>query len=210
MALPPFHMRKSGHRTSGTSSLCSTNGPDTKVAHQPEPGQRGFQNLQEIATKYNRPLYLTLERLRAQGRVQHTEKSVWSSVRLKLHFSGLFETKKLAWSTIVIIANWFVIGMVSPLYQVFLSFYLSSRGAHVGDNSNYTVWRDYAINQIAGLGGPIIAGILVETKYLGRRGTLAIGALVTMVFQFGYTQITTPAQNVGVSAAISAASYVTL
>ena len=169
-----------------------------------------FKNLQEIATKYNRPLSLTLERLRAQGRVHHTEKSVWSSVRLKLHFSGLFETRKLAWSTTVIIANWFVIGMVSPLYSVFLPFYLASRGADVGDNSNYTVWRDYAINQLAGLGGPIIAGILVETKYLGRRGTLAIGALVTMVFQFGYTQITTPAQNVGVSAAISAASYVTL
>jgi hypothetical protein len=169
-----------------------------------------FKNLQEIATKYNRPLSLTLERLRAQGRVHNTEKSVWSSVRLKLHFSGLFETRKLAWSTTVIIANWFVIGMVSPLYSVFLPFYLASRGADVGDNSNYTVWCDYAINQIAGLGGPIIAGILVETKYLGRRGTLAIGALVTMVFQFGYTQITTPAQNVGVSAAISAASYVTL
>lgn len=100
--------------------------------------------------------------------------------------------------------------MVSPLYTVFLPYYLASRGAHVGDNSNYTVWRDYAINQIAGLGGPIIAAVLVETKYLGRRGTLAIGALVTMLFQFGYTQITTPAQNVGVSAAISAASYAIL
>ncbi|KAF8857742.1 MFS general substrate transporter [Acephala macrosclerotiorum] len=140
------------------------------------------------------------------GRVLHTEKSVWSGIRVKLHFSGPFETKKLAGSTTVIIANWFVIGMVSPLYSVFLPFYLASRGADVGDNSNYTVWRDYAINQIAGL-GPIIAVILVETKYLGRRGTLAIGALVTM-FQFGYTQITTPAPNVGVSAAISAASNI--
>ncbi|CZR53383.1 related to synaptic vesicle transporter SV2 (major facilitator superfamily) [Phialocephala subalpina] len=167
-----------------------------------------FNNLQEVAKKYNRPLSLTLEHLRAQGRVLHTEKSVWSGIRVKLHFSGLFETRRLAWSTTVIIANWFVIGMVSPLYSVFLPFYLASRGADVGDNSNYTVWRDYAINQIAGLGGPIIAAVLVETKYLGRRGTLAIGALVTMLFQFGYTQITTPAQNVGVSAAISAASNI--
>lgn len=165
-----------------------------------------WNNLHEIATKYNRSFSLTLDQLRAQGNVRHTEKSVWSGIRLKLHFSGLFETRKLAWSTTVIIANWFVIGLVSPLYGVFLPYYLASRGADVGDNSNYTVWRDYAINQVAGLGGPIIAAFLVETKYLGRRGALAIGALITMVLQFGYTQIKTPAQNLGVSAAISAAS----
>ena len=87
-----------------------------------------------------------------------------------------------------------------------LPFYLASRGADVGDNSNYTTWRDYAINQVAGLFGPIIATVLVETKLIGWRGTVAIGALITMLLQFGYTQITTPAQNLGVSAAISAAS----
>ena len=43
-----------------------------------------------------------------------------------------------------------------------LPFYLASRGADVGDNSNYTTWRDYAINQVAGLFGPIIATVLVE------------------------------------------------
>ena len=66
----------------------------------------------------------------------------------------------------------------------------------------------YAINQICGLFGPIIAGVLVETRFIGRRGTLAIGALITMALQFGYTQIKTPAQNVGVSAAITAASNI--
>jgi len=96
--------------------------------------------------------------------------------------------------------------MVSPLYSVFLPYYLASRGADVGDSSNYTTWRNYAINQIAGLIGPVVAGLLVETRYIGRRGTLAIGALVTMALQFGYTQIKTPAQNVGVSSAITAAS----
>jgi Major Facilitator Superfamily len=165
-----------------------------------------IKNLTEISVKYNRPFTLTLERLEAQGRVLHTEKSVWSALRIKHHFSGLFSTKRLAWSTTVIIANWFVIGMVTPLYSVFLPYYLASRGADVGDNSNYTVWRDYAINQVAGLAGPIIAGLLVETRFVGRRGTLAIGAFITMALQFGYTQIKTPAQNLGVSAAISAAS----
>jgi hypothetical protein len=165
-----------------------------------------IKTLNDISIKANRPHHLTLEKLQAEGTVLHTEKSVWSAFRIKMHFKGLFQTRKLGWSTTVIFSNWFVIGMVTPLYSVFLPFYLASRGAKVGDNSNYTTWRDYAINQIVGLFGPLIAAVLVESKLIGRRGTLAIGALVTMVLQFGYTQIKTPAQNVGVSAAITAAS----
>jgi hypothetical protein len=168
-----------------------------------------FHVLSGLATTYNRPLSLDLDSLKSVGRVLHTEKSPWSWFRMKKHFAGLFETKILAYSTLMIFANWFVIGMVSPLYSVFLPYYLASRGEALnGSTSNYTVWRDYAINQVAGLLGPIVAGILVETQLIGRRGTLAIGALTTTVLQFGYTQIKTPAQNLGVSAAISAASNI--
>ncbi|KAK1243999.1 hypothetical protein MKX08_002137 [Trichoderma sp. CBMAI-0020] len=166
------------------------------------------KTLNDLSTRAGRPHRLTLERLQAEGVVLHTEESVWSTRRLTNHFRGLFQTRRLAWSTAVILANWFVIGMVSPLYSVFLPFYLQSRGAVVGDSSNYATWRDYAINQVAGLAGPVIAAVLVETRWLGRRGTLAVGALATMVLQFGYTQIKTPAQNLGVSAAISAASNI--
>lgn len=167
-----------------------------------------IQVLGDLAQTYDRPFYLTHEALQSQGRVLHTEKSVWSALRLRKHFAGLFETRILAYSTTMILSNWFVIGLVTPLYAVFLPYYLKSRGANVGDDSNYTTWRNYAINQVAGLLGPIIAGVLVETRFLGRRGTLAIGALVTMALQFGYTQIKTPAQNVGVSASITAASNI--
>jgi hypothetical protein len=165
--------------------------------------------LNDLSTKHNRPHSLTIEQLTELGIVAHTDKSRWSWFRLKKHFSGLFASRLLGWSTTVILANWFVIGMVSPLYSVFLPYYLSTRGAQLsGPPSNNLKWRNYAINKIAGLGGPIIAAGLVETKLFGRRGTLAIGALITMILQFGYTQVTTPDQNVGVSAAITAASYV--
>ena len=164
--------------------------------------------LHGIAAKYSRSFSLTLEQLQSHGRVINTEKSVWSGPRLRKHFSGLFDTRALGWSTIVIIANWFVIGMVSPLYFAFLPYYLESRGADVGDNSNYTTWRNYAVDQVVGLVGPCIAAALVETRFVGRRGALAIGAAITMAFLFGYTQIKTPAQNLGVSAAIGAAQYV--
>lgn len=165
-------------------------------------------NLTDISQKYNRPLSLTLEKLQREGRVLHTEKSAFSALRLRQHFSQLFSTKKLAYSTIMIILNWVVIGTVSPLYSVFLPYYLKTRGADVGASDNYTVWRNYALNQVAGLFGPIIAAVLVETRAVGRRGTLAIGAAITTALQFGYTQIKTPAQNVGVSCAISAASNI--
>ncbi|CRG83307.1 putative MFS-type transporter PB1E7,08c [Talaromyces islandicus] len=164
--------------------------------------------LLDLSQKYQRPFSLTLEKLQSQGRVLHTEKSVWSGLRLRNHFSGLFSTPKLAYSTVMIIVNWLLIGTVSPLYGVFLPYYLSSRGADTGDDSNYTTWRNYAVNQVAGLIGPIIAGVLVEWRWFGRRGTLAVGAAITTALQLGYTQIKTPAQNVGVSAAISAASNI--
>ncbi|GKZ27979.1 hypothetical protein AbraCBS73388_007983, partial [Aspergillus brasiliensis] len=167
-----------------------------------------YQILVGLSDKYNRSFKLTLEHLKSQGQVINTEKSAWSKVRLVSHFSGLFSTRRLGYSTVVIIINWLLIGTVSPLYGLFLPFYLKSQGAQTGDDSNYTTWRNYAINQVAGLVGPVIAGFLVQTRWFGRRGTLAIGAAFTTALQLGYTQIKTPAQNVGVSAAISAASNI--
>ncbi|KAI1618473.1 putative sugar transporter [Exophiala viscosa] len=164
--------------------------------------------LATIAQKYDRPFSLTVEKLEGIGRVLHTEKSVFSALRLKKHFSQLFSTKRLAYSTIMIILNWTVIGTVSPLYSVFLPYYLKSRGADTGSDDNYTVWRNYALNQFSGVFGPIIAAVLVEVRWFGRRGTLAVGAAITTALQFGYTQIKTPAENVGVSCAISAASNI--
>jgi len=161
--------------------------------------------LTDIATRYKRPLSLTLEQFKELGSVRLTEKSAWSGIRMRHHCSALFETKKLAWSTTLIVSIWGVLGIATPLYVVFLPYYLASRGAAVGDNRNSTVWRNYAITHIVGLSAPIIATLLVETKYLGRRGTLVIAALLTMVLQFGYTQIKTPAQNLAFAASISVA-----
>ena len=92
--------------------------------------------LATIAQKYNRPFSLTVEKLQSQGRVLHTERSVISALRLKQHFSQLFTTRRLAYSTVMIIANWMVIGTVSPLFSIFLPYYLKSRGADTGSNSN--------------------------------------------------------------------------
>lgn len=168
--------------------------------------EEAVQVLQKLATRYDRNFDLSVEDLHQQGRVAGTERSAWSAFRIFKHFSALFETRKLAWSYIVIILNWLVIGMVSPLFHVFLPYYLASQGRKVGSKSQDDTWRDYAITQAAGLLGPIIAAILVETNLLGRRGTMAVGAALTMAFSFAYTQIRNEAQNVGISSATNAAS----
>lgn len=64
------------------------------------------------------------------------------------------------------------------------------------------------INKVCGLFGPIIAAYLVQTKLLGRRGALVVGAVLTGIFLFGYTQIKTPTQNLGVVCAISVVSNI--
>lgn len=165
--------------------------------------------LRKNADQYNRPLTLTLSDLHDAGCVLDTDKSVWSSTRIFKHFAGLFATRDLTFSTVSIGFNWFLVGIVSPLYTVFLPYYLKSRGADTGSSgSTYEYWRNYAINQTCGLIGPVIAGYLVETRFLGRRGTLATGAAITAALQFGYTQIQTPLQNVAISCAITAAGNI--
>ena len=165
-----------------------------------------IDNLQDIATKYNRQLSLTLEHLLALGVVQESKQSVWSARRLKAHVGALFQTRKLAYSTLVLFAVWGIIGIAYPLFYVFLPYYLALRGYQAGKSSNYLTWRNFAINKACGLFGPIIAAYLVETKLLGRRGTLAVGSLLTMAFLFGYTQVKTPEQNLGVVCSISVVS----
>ncbi|CAF1482462.1 unnamed protein product, partial [Didymodactylos carnosus] len=110
----------------------------------------------------------------------------------------------LAYSTSLNFASWSLIGLAFPLYNVFLPIYLQSRGRHVdGDGSTYTTYRNYAIINVCGIFGPVIAGGLVEVKYLGRKYTMVIGALLTMGFLFAYTGVKTAAQNLAFNCLIS-------
>ena len=137
--------------------------------------------LQWLATKYNRPCSLTHERLAACGIVGTTrsKKGKWSTGELMVHLRGLFLTKKMGLSTGLIWFSWFLIGLAYPLYNAFLPEYLKSRGAQTGDSSAYVTWRNYAIVNMCGIWGPVLAGFMCEIKLLGRRGTMVVGALVT-------------------------------
>jgi Major Facilitator Superfamily len=167
--------------------------------------------LQGIAQKYNRPCSLTLERMQAcnalsperQTSVDANSKSKFSPSKVLIHLRGLFETKKIGLSTSLIWFSWLLIGLAYPLYNVFLPTYLKTRGAQVGVTSAYITWRDYALVNFSGIFGPILAGYMCHSKYFwGRRGTMIIGALVTMIFFFCYTQVRSAAENLGFNCAI--------
>ncbi|EIM84320.1 MFS general substrate transporter [Stereum hirsutum FP-91666 SS1] len=101
-----------------------------------------------------------------------SEESSWKMA----HVRNLFGTRKMAWSTSLLIALWGIIGLASTLYNSFLPYLLASRGAQFDDATYYTTYRNQVILSITGIPGAFLAGWAVELPWFGRRGTLAISA----------------------------------
>lgn len=70
------------------------------------------ETLHSIAKRYNRPCSLTLEKLEACGTVRtaHSE-SRFSLQESWIHLSGLFATRKIGISTVLIWFSWTLIGL---------------------------------------------------------------------------------------------------
>ncbi|KAJ3719618.1 MFS general substrate transporter [Lentinula guzmanii] len=103
------------------------------------------------------------------------------------HVKALFRTRKLAFSTSLLIALWGIIGLASTLYNSFLPFLLESRGNAYGDGSLYITYRNTFILSVIGVPGAFLAGWAVELPYVGRKGTLAISSGLTGAFLFATT-----------------------
>ncbi|KAN0109710.1 Major facilitator superfamily domain containing protein [Russula decolorans] len=103
------------------------------------------------------------------------------------HITPLFKTRKLAWSTSLLITLWALIGLAFPLYNSFVTYFLATRGADFGDGSTYLTYRNQVILSVIGVPGALLAGWTVELPYLGRRGSLAISTALTGIFLFGST-----------------------
>lgn len=144
------------------------------------------ETFQYIAQKYNRPCSLTLAQLEACGELKASahrkpgRKVHFSFREFRGHLSGLFATRKIGVTTGLIWASWLLIGLAYPLYNVFLPTYLATRGAQFGVTSVSVYWRNYALSNLSSIFGPIIAGFLCEVRHVGRKGTMVIGALITM------------------------------
>ena len=72
------------------------------------------------------------------------------------------------------------------LFNAFLPQYLSN------NTTVYETYRNYCITAAVGVPGPLAAGYMVDLKYIGRKGTLAISTLLTGVLLFCFTAATTP------------------
>jgi MFS family permease len=157
------------------------------------------ENLQRLAAQHNRPCSLTLEKLQACGSIQSAHSSSrFSLAETMVHFRGLFCTRKIAISTTMVWFSWTLIGLAYPLFYVFLPNYMAEHGA-VFERTKFETWRNYALTNISGIPGPIIAAFMCNTKLLGRRYTMAIGALISMAFLFAYTAVKTDKVDVAMS-----------
>ncbi|OCH87957.1 MFS general substrate transporter [Obba rivulosa] len=160
--------------------------------------------MHHVAQYNGRTSSLTLEQLKEvenafsgdtkdENGPDHMDTSAKAAVKRKLekfnysHVQALFATRKLAYSTTLLIILWALIGLAFPLYNAFINFYLSSRGADFGDGSVYITYRNQVILSVIGIPGALLAGWMVELPYLGRRGTLSIFTVLTGVFLFAST-----------------------
>lgn len=162
--------------------------------------------IDEIALAAGKTNPLSLEQLKSIGTVKKdNDMKKYNPAIVLHHIRGLFPNRRVGYSTFLNLFSWALIGLAYPLYNVFLPYYLQSRGAATGDGSTYTTYRDYAIVNACSILGPLIGGGLVEVRFLGRRYTMVIGAILTMIFLFAYTTVRTAAQNLAFNCAISIA-----
>ncbi|KAG1847651.1 MFS general substrate transporter [Suillus subalutaceus] len=144
----------------------------------------------------------------------HMDTSALAAVRRKMgifsnnHVKSLFATRKMAWSTTILIIIWALIGLAFPLYNGFVTYFLATRGANFGDSSTYITYRNQVILSVIGVPGALMAGYFVELPYLGRRGTLAIFTVLTGVFILASTTARTSNALLGWNCAYSYTSNV--
>lgn len=123
------------------------------------------------------------------------------------HIRALFATKKVAYSTTLILFVWGAIGLASPLYANFLPEYLAAHGAQSGSNSIAITYRNNFIIIACSIPGTLIAGWLIGLPRIGRRGTLGLALILTAIFQFAFTAARTQATILGFNCTISFVSY---
>ncbi|KAJ7162084.1 major facilitator superfamily domain-containing protein [Mycena filopes] len=139
-----------------------------------------------------------------------TKFSTWGLVRNSLdHLSGenirgLFCTPRLAYSTSLIIFIYGALGLAYPLFNAFLGSYLSSRLTSTGATGIDATYSAYTYQAACGVGGSIMAALMVQWSRGGRKFSMALFTCMSGVFLFALTAAKTPTQ---VNALVSIASF---
>ncbi|KAL0067347.1 hypothetical protein AAF712_005575 [Marasmius tenuissimus] len=167
--------------------------------------EKALKVLEHIARKNGREITLTLDRLRAVAGEQtgvakakvttlQIVKEWFSSFNLS-HVTPLFSTKRLAINTSMTIVIWGLLGLGYPLFNGFITLYLSTQ-VPGSTPSTYQTYRDYTIISIMGIPGTILACLAVDysrknqgSKFAlgGRKLTMAVATALNAVFLFLFT-----------------------
>ncbi|KIK66850.1 hypothetical protein GYMLUDRAFT_69899 [Collybiopsis luxurians FD-317 M1] len=165
--------------------------------------------LQHIARVNGKSLSLTLEDLQAVA-VSHGQTAITGPVSMSTwqiiknsfssfslsHVKPLFSTRRLAINTSITIALWGLIGLAYPLFNGFITLYLTTHV--VASTSVFVTYRNYVIISVLGVPGSIIACLVVDwtrkdpSKFSigGRKLTMAVSTTLTGVFLFLFTTST--------------------
>ncbi|CEP24787.1 unnamed protein product [Cyberlindnera jadinii] len=172
--------------------------------------------LQKIANKYQRTMSLTLEQLESCGPIKqdyfdpskdgYNIKALGKAMLTNLAI--LFQSKRVARSTILIILSWAFIGLSYSTFYNFIYVYIASHGGDTA-TSTYNAYRNNVLANFTGIFGPILAGFTILIRFkmfskefvFGRRGTMIFGSLASMAILFAYTSVRTAAGDAGFSAA---------
>jgi len=98
----------------------------------------------------------------------------------------LFGTPRLAWSTSLIILCYGLVGLAYPLYNGFLTLYLSKKGAATGASLDET-YKAYTYQAACGVPGSVCAAALVTWSRTGRKFSMALFTICAGICLFGLT-----------------------
>ncbi|KAH9894713.1 transporter [Xylariomycetidae sp. FL2044] len=169
----------------------------------------------EVARRNKKTSSLTVQDLKACEPADYEHRATaGAAVKRKLeavdlnHVRPLFATSKLAYSTGALMVVWGFIGLGYPLYNAFLPYIQSIRGAEFGDGSTYITYRNSLIIAVLGVPGALIGGALVEMPNFGRKGALSLSTVLTGVFLYCSTTATTSESLLGWNCAYNFTSNV--
>ncbi|KAK7026038.1 hypothetical protein VNI00_015765 [Paramarasmius palmivorus] len=175
--------------------------------------------LEHIARKNGRKLTLTVDTLKnisgdtstgtSKLSTAQILKNTFSNVSMS-HVRPLFQTKRLAINTSITIALWGLIGLAYPLFNGFITLYLTTQVPD-SDTSVSRTYRDYTIISTLGVPGSILACFVVDWtrksqsrfSFGGRKLTMAVSTCLTGVFLFLFTTSKSQAAVLGYSCASS-------
>ncbi|KAJ7779177.1 hypothetical protein B0H16DRAFT_1448689 [Mycena metata] len=123
--------------------------------------------------------------------VPMTKFSTWALIRNSFdhvsgeNIKGLFCTPRLAYSSGLII--YAALGLAYPLFNAFLGSYLSTRETDTGATGIDATYSAYTYQAVCGVGGSLLAAVMVQWSRTGRKYSLAFFTLMSGVFLFALT-----------------------